>query len=175
MNYDVDISYIIPPEAMSKPETAGLLKSMGMDLNSRGNYVAKLRDPRTARALAGASDEVKEVFKASGFAFISSGLKLPTGTFDRRFEGHLTDVVKRLQENSVSADLRRVKPGSKAWNGFDIGELLVSIGTATPIDVSQASAPMPKVKQPKRRAPLVSKLVKVTVFGALAWAVFAVI
>lgn len=172
MRYDVDISYIMPPVLFADPAHAELLKSTGIELNSRGNYIAKFRDPQTAQALAGASDEIKAFFEASGFAFIPSGMNLPAGTFDSQFDNHLTDVMKRLETNLKTANLPKTDQGLEPWNGFEIGEFLVGIGSSKPIDVNQGANPLARPKPTKRLGRTIYSLIKFALFGALAWAVY---
>ncbi|MFZ5964350.1 hypothetical protein ACOXXX_15500 [Thalassococcus sp. BH17M4-6] len=128
MKYDVDIQLIAPDAVFDDPKTAAALEIAGIRRNARNNYVAKFRDPATARALKGADAEVRAYFEACGFAFVASGQAFPAGRFDARFDDHMTDVVKRLQENLMRFDLR-----GRDWNGFDIGELMVTLGTTQPL------------------------------------------
>lgn len=134
--YDIDLSYIAPPEVFKDPNSARLMEAAGISLNARGNYLAKFRDPRAAKALAGASETVRAYFESCGFAFIASGLNLPNGYFDRQFDNHLRDVAQRMSENFPKYELR-----GQNWNGFDIQACLNAIGTAQPMDVQRKKAP----------------------------------
>ena len=143
LQYDIDISYVMPPEAFTDSGSAELLKASGIVLNARSNYIAKFRDPQTAAALAGASPSVKAYFDACGFAFNPSGKAIPAGAYDKRFDGQLSDVASRLQENLHQFHLK-----DQMWNEFDLGACIVSIGSAKPIEVPATAAPRPR----KRRA-----------------------
>lgn len=46
LQYDIDISYVMPPEAFTDSGSAELLKASGFALNGRSNYIAKFRDPQ---------------------------------------------------------------------------------------------------------------------------------
>ena len=139
LQYDIDISYVMPPEAFTDSGSAELLKASGFALNGRSNYIAKFRDPQTAAALAGASPRVKAYFETCGFVFNPSGKVLPSGAFDEQFDGPLNDVASRLQENLHQFHLK-----DQMWNEFDLGACIVSIENAKPIEV-------PAIAPPRRR------------------------
>ncbi|MFK7834703.1 MAG: hypothetical protein AB8B60_00655 [Sulfitobacter sp.] len=166
--YDIDISYIAPPELYDDPKTAALMNAAGIGLNARQNYVAKFRDPRTAAAAAGASQNVRDYFQASGIAFVPSGVNLPTGKFDARFEGHLSDVVQRLRDNLEKFDLV-----GQNWNGFDLGECVVAFAQAEPVATNRRMSDTQICDVPaKKRKPLIKG--KSLAFLACAFAVFYV-
>ncbi len=175
LQYDIDIHYIMPEAVVSDPKHAEMMKLAGIELNSRGNYVAKFRDPRTAAALDGADPIIKEYFSACGFAFIPSGMRLPAGTFDAKFDDHLTDAAKRMQENITKLDPLKDAETPPNWNGFDISQLMVWIGTCQPVTTSATSQPMhPQKPANKKSASRLPSLVKVALLGLAGYAVYSV-
>lgn len=126
--YDIDISYLYPPEVFDDPAKGALLRRNGLQPHSRANYVAKFRDQRTAQALCGAADEVRAFFRDCGFAFAPSGLTLPKGKLDHRFQNHLTDVADRMRENLAIYDL-----SEQDLNGLDIEACIRAITAAQPV------------------------------------------
>lgn len=133
--YDIDISYLYAPEVFDDPAQGALLRRNGMQPHSRANYVAKFRDPRTARALSEASDGVKAYFQDCGFAFVASGVSLPSGSIDYTFGNHLKDVALRMQENLATYDLSGLP-----LNGLDISACVAAIEAAQPVDPAEMRA-----------------------------------
>lgn len=129
MCYDIDISYIYAPEVFDDPAKGALLRRNGMQPHSRANYVAKFRDPRTARALAEAPEAVRAYFQDCGFAFVASGVSLPSGSIDYTFGNHLKDVAVRMQENLSVYDISEVP-----LNGLDIAACIKAIGDVRMVD-----------------------------------------
>lgn len=115
MRYDIDIHYLIPKEIAASPEHAKLFNEIGFNANSRGNYVAMFRDPEVVSALEGASQDVKDYLKASGFSPLLSGGTLPHGIYDGADQGQFMDICTRLADNAKTHDLSRAR-----WNGFDL-------------------------------------------------------
>lgn len=162
LQYDIDISYVMPPEAFRDSGSAELLRASGLVLNARSNYIAKFRDPDTVAALAGASDGVKAYFEACGFAFIASGKTLPDGEFDERFDNQLGDVAKRLQENLSACHLK-----DEIWNGFDLGDCILAIEKAQAVEVVMPAAPK-SVKRHNRQPFWINLLRPQIAFAAFA-------
>lgn len=176
LKYDVDVHHIMPESAFADPKNAEMLKLAGIELNTRGNCVAKFRDPKTAAALEGADPIIKEFFSACGFAFIPSGLTLPAGTFDAKFDDHITDVARRMQENMSLLDPIKNAEKPVNWNGLNFGELIQWFSTCQPIAVPALDQP----EQAQRRTPEKStagmvSLVKVALLGLVGYAVYSVI
>lgn len=138
LKYDFDISYIFPEEMFSDPTQRASINAAGIQLNARNNYVAKFRDPNTVAALAGASEPVRQYFQACGFAFVPSGVTLPDGTFDARFDNHVTDVAKRFLENLDKFALPKSPDENNDWNGLDLGEVHMWIAICRPIKCAPA-------------------------------------
>ncbi|MGC1504232.1 MAG: hypothetical protein WA782_08820 [Sulfitobacter sp.] len=133
--YDIDISYLYPPEVFDDPAKGALLRRNGLQPHSRANYVAKFRDPHTAQALSEASDGVKAYFQDCGFALVPSGVSLPSGTYEYMFGNHLKDVAERMHENLAVYDL-----SGQHWNGLDISACEKAIHHAKPIEPVLARA-----------------------------------
>lgn len=146
--YDLDVSYVMPAEMFDDPNHARMAKLAGIELDSRSNYVAKFRDPATVQAIVGASATVRAYLEACGIALVPSGIALPAGCFDERFDDHLGDIVERMRENIANFGL-----DDQHWNGFELGECAVAIGAAQPV-----AAPPPSVaghtQNRKSRLPL---------------------
>jgi len=129
MCYDIDISYLYPPAVFDDPVKGALLRRNGLHPHSRANYIARFRDARTVRALAGAADDIKAYFQDCGFVFEVSGGALPQGSVDYAFRNHLRDVGKRMQENLAHYDL-----DARDMNGLDIAACKSAIDEARPIE-----------------------------------------
>lgn len=138
LKYDIDIAYIAPPEVFADPTSAKMLKQAGIELNARGNYVAKFRDPNTAAALAGAAAPVKAYFEASGFAFVPSGVVLPDHTYDAKFDSLLNDVLQRLTDNIPTLNQLDELSDSDPWNGLRLSDMLEWTITCQPVQTATA-------------------------------------
>ena len=154
----------MPSEVFEDPQSAEAFRQAGIQLNSRNNYVAKFRDPKTAEALKGASEQVKAYFESCGFAFIPSGVSLPEGKFDARFGGHLADVMTRMTENMSKFDLPKSTKGSGPWNGFEIDEAIFWLAQSEPINC----APVP-VKKKRSLWARASLILRIVILVLMAW------
>lgn len=136
LQYDFDIHWLIPQDVTADPSIAKMMGELGFNLNSRGNYMALFRDPRTAEALKGADDEVRSFFEESGFGWGTYDSGAGPGRFPRKDESAITDVTDRLSQNVGGFDL-----AGKNWNGFNMAEFLNHIVTMEPVDMAGAPPP----------------------------------
>ena len=141
--YDFDMFSVFPDEV--RQEFQGMLNEIGMGAIG-SEQKALFRDPALVEALQCADDAVKNVFLEAGF-----GLNVyDSGAPDGRYPGHDEDArnicVHKLAENIAAAE----GLGDANWNGFDIGEFLTYLSTATPIDATEmqvATTPPSPVKK----------------------------
>ncbi len=135
LQYDFDIHWIMPQELTADPAIAKMMGDIGFNFNARGNYMALFRDPRTAQALKGADDDVRNFFEESGFGWNTFDSGAGPGRFPRKDEGAITDVTDRLSQNVSKFDL-----AGRNWNGFDMGAFLNHIVAMEPVDMADAPA-----------------------------------
>ena len=124
MKYDFDMLSVTPKDIQSK--YAQLFVRFGMTEQAH-QQIALFRDPHASRALAGASQEVRDCFISAGFATNSYDCGAVDNQFPEADKDSRAKVLARLQE-SVE-DL----PGDVDWNGFDIGEFFVAAYGAMPV------------------------------------------
>ncbi|MEM1130656.1 MAG: hypothetical protein AAGH83_09055 [Pseudomonadota bacterium] len=122
LNYDVDITYIFPEEFFTNT-SGGLAGLTGIQLNSRANYRALFRDPRTAAALANESNAFKAYMEECGFGFVSSGLTFPKGYYDEKFENHMADLITRMSDKLVTLELPEKAELFHGTNEFSLIDL----------------------------------------------------
>ncbi len=125
MNYDFDMLSVTPKDIQTK--YAQTLTRFGMTDMAR-QKLAMFRDPNTVRALAGASEAVRDCFVASGFALNGFDSGIGNGRFHAADEDERTEVLERLQANLASV------PADAQWNGFDIEAFFDAAGIATVAD-----------------------------------------
>lgn len=123
MKYDFDMLSVVPKDIQSK--YAQLFVRFGMTEQAH-EQIALFRDPETARAISGASRQVRDCFVASGFALNSYNSNVEDNEFAEQDRDARARVLASLQENVE--DL----PGDVDWNGFDIGEFFVAAYGAMP-------------------------------------------
>lgn len=143
-SYDFDIQWLIPREVDADPAISKLLSDIGINGNSRGNYIAAL--PRSARHRddRAADPDLREYLKASGFGFIAYQSGAPAGHYPAVDESARADVVARLNENLKRFDLTGADLG-----GFDFGQFLKAIAEGRPLPSGEA-APEPRAPEPTK-------------------------
>lgn len=142
LSYDFDIQLIVPKTAFEDPKLNELLGSEGVNPNTRANYVALFRDQQTVAALSGASETVRDFFKASGFGFTVFDSGAGPGRYPKENEVAHLDVLRRLSQNMKQFDLK-----GQETNGFELPDFLAHIVAAKPIDNTQkmSAKPVPAV------------------------------
>jgi len=123
VKYDFDLLLVTPKDLQTK--YSGLLERFGLT-DQAGQQLAMFRHSETTQALAGACEQVRECFVASGFALNGFDSGLDDNLFDTGDEESRSRILAKLQENVEAL------PGDVAWNGFDIGDFFVSAYGAMP-------------------------------------------
>lgn len=146
VSYDFDIHWILPQELMADPAIAKMMGDIGFKTDTRANYVALFRDPRTVEILRGADTVVQEWLKASGFGFNVYDSGVGPGRYPAKDEAARNDVIARLSDNMKSFKLKGAN-----LNGFAFGEFLKAVVEAKPVAGDPAQpAPQPAAPAPRR-------------------------
>lgn len=164
--YDFDMFSVFPDEV--RQEFQGMLNEIGMGAVG-SEQVALFRDPALAAALRGADEAVKNLFLEAGFGLNVYDSGAPEGQYPGHDEEARNLCVHKLAENIAAAE----GLSDANWNGFDVGDFLTYLSTATPIDVVemqvQAAPPPDAKKKPLLRLGLVAggAMVMVSTVGIL--------
>lgn len=164
--YDFDMFSVLPDEV--RQEFQGMLNEVGMGAISTQQR-ALFRDPALVEALHGADEPVKQLFLDAGFGLNVYDSGAPEGRYPGHDEAARNHCVHKLAENiAASEGLSDVN-----WNGFDVGDFLTYLSTATPIDAiemqAQAASPPAAKKKPLLRLGLMAggAMVMVSTVGIL--------
>jgi hypothetical protein len=144
-SYDFDINWLIPREVQADPAIHKLLGDIGLNGNSRGNYIVLFRDPQVLAMISRADPVLREFLKASGFGFIPYQSGAPSGYYPAVDATARADVITRLDAQLGQFDLKDADLG-----GFDFGAFLKSIVDARPLPARDAD-PAP-VSEPEAAA-----------------------
>jgi len=130
LNYDYDIHKVFPDELGQDPALADMMNSVGINLDSRANYVALFRDPATVEALKQADQATQDFLKASGFGLNVYDSGAPAGMYPPKDEKFHVDVLTRMTENMPKFALKK-DDGSP----FNIGQFMLHASKMRPATV----------------------------------------
>ena len=124
MTYDFDMLAVTPKDFQRK--YANLLARFGLTDQAK-KQLAMFRDPRTAHALQGASEAVRDAFVASGFAVNAYVTEIGEGRYRAADEAERMCVLERLK-SAIDA-----LPEDADWNGFDKDVFFAEAYAAEPV------------------------------------------
>lgn len=131
MTYDFDMLAVTPKDFQRK--YAGLLSRFGLTDQAK-EQLAMFRDPRTAHALQGASEAVRDAFVASGFAVNAYVTEIDEGRYRAADEAERRCVLERLR---LAID---ALPDDVDWNGFDKDVFFAEAHAAEPMAAGRTRA-----------------------------------
>lgn len=150
LTYDFDMFSIMPKEIQA--QFGDMFKELGVTEKLK-EQMALFRDPAAVAALQGASEDVKQCLRDSGFGINVHDSGAGPGRFPPSDGEARMNVLGRLRQN-----LRQLSPDAD-WNGFDIRAFMQAAAAARPIDTparslgemrqsaeTPALAPMPERK-----------------------------
>ena len=124
MTYDFDMLAVTPKDFQRK--YANLLARFGLTDQAK-KQLAMFRDPRTAHALQGASEAVRDAFVTSGFAVNAYVTEIGEGRYRAAGEAERMSVLERLK-SAIDA-----LPEDVDWNGFDKDVFFAEAHAAEPV------------------------------------------
>ncbi|MEM7753325.1 MAG: hypothetical protein AAF230_07920 [Pseudomonadota bacterium] len=130
MKYDFDMISVTPDEFQTKYAT---LLSVFRLTDQAAEKLAMFRDPLASWALAGASQEIRDSFVASGFALNCRQTNDRAGEYAAKSKDSRAEVLERLRQNVDAL------PRDLNWNGFDIDVFFAEAHAATPATETQKS------------------------------------
>ncbi|WP_164658068.1 hypothetical protein [Tropicibacter sp. Alg240-R139] len=132
-SYDFDMFSIMPDDV--RQEFQGALNDIGCG-HMFSEQVALFRDPALAEALAGADEDIKQMFLDSGFGLNVYHSGAPAGRFPARDENARNACVSRLADNMGKVENLK----GRDWGGFDVVAFLDYYQSAEPMDEVEIAA-----------------------------------
>lgn len=126
--YEFDMFSIMPKDAQA--QFGDVLDEISIAEKVRKQR-ALFRDPAAVKALRGASDDVRQCLRTSGFVLRVYDSGAGPGRYPASDESARGKVLGRLRHN-----LRQL-PADADWNGFDIAAFLDAASEARPVDGSR--------------------------------------
>lgn len=138
LTYDFDIFDVIPTEGEDDPTLGRFMSEIGFGPDQQSRKVALFRDRRTADALRGSPDVLRDFFLASGFGLNTFHSGAPDGYYPAKDEDARLDIIRQLTENAEVHDLQKVAEHDNEGQGFVLGDFLTALAQAQPIDLPKA-------------------------------------
>jgi hypothetical protein len=97
LSYDTQVELLFPPALFEDRVSAPILAGLGIGLEAKGNKVLLFTDSRTVAAFNATTDEVKDIFRNSGFGLVPYGWKKQErvdfllGAFHKIAQQHASD------------------------------------------------------------------------------------
>lgn len=143
LSYDFDIFRIIPDLGPSDLRLAGLLNQVGAGSTDEAATVALFRDPRTATALRRAAPTLRKYLLDSGFGLNTYTSGAPAGCYPADDEDERLALILRLAENAPCHDFPHPENTAEGGDAFCLGEFLLALDQAQPLDGSGADFALP--------------------------------
>lgn len=101
LNYDTQVELLFPNALFQDATCAPILNRVGIPMEAKGNKILLFTDPHTVAALNAANEEVKEVFRKSGFGLVLYGWN-PQSRSDFLLRQMYDISAKRYDEEALS-------------------------------------------------------------------------
>lgn len=111
MTYDFDLLPIVPNDIQAR--YCQLFDQIGM-ADMAAQKVGVFRDPSVAKALSGASEDIRDCFEECGFNLQAYSRPAPLSRDSVRGEQERSKMVERLAQKLTAL------PDTADWNGFDV-------------------------------------------------------
>ena len=139
LKYDFDIFQLQQNVADADPDLARILDALKTEA-AEVDSVALFRDPRTAEALRQAPERLRDFFLASGFGLNTYDSGAPRGRYPAKDEEARLAIIARLTQNAEVHILPKPGDYPEGGEGFRLGEFLIDLASAQPIDMAEAQA-----------------------------------